>query len=88
MNNLINVDGISFGWSLRVIGFLQLLLMVSATLLMQRRFTLSTEQLQFPMVKFIKSGRTMLFTLAMFIAFLGIYIPYVSRQLKFSVIAR
>lgn len=80
VNNMVNSRGISFGWTLRTIGFLQLLLMVSATLLMHRRFKEPPQdKFSLPIKAFVKHGATLAFTLAMFIGFLGIYVPYVSK---------
>lgn len=77
VNNMVNTRGVSFGWTLRTIGFAQLVLMVSATLLMHRRYPRGSEEHTLPAVAFVKHKATMAFTLAMFIGFLAIYIPYV-----------
>lgn len=81
VNNMVNSRGISFGWTLRTIGFLQLLLMVSATLLVHRRFKEPPQdKFSLPIKAFVKHGTTLVFTLAMFIGFLGIYVSYVSKD--------
>lgn len=77
VNNMVNSRGISFGWTLRTIGFIQLVLMALATLLMHRRYPRGSEKHTLPVGAFLKHKATMAFTLAMFIGFLAIYIPYV-----------
>lgn len=78
-NNLLNEKGMSLGWVLRIIAFMQLAMMIAATLLIQSRFPggLPHDPLYFK--KYFTDKRTSLFTLAMLILNLGVYIPWVSR---------
>lgn len=76
VNQLIEYDGISLGWSLRIIGFLQLFLMVIATLLVQARFH-NIPQKPLPLKAFAKNFHTVLFTLSTVVFFLAIFVPYV-----------
>ncbi|KAE8419839.1 major facilitator superfamily domain-containing protein [Aspergillus pseudocaelatus] len=75
VNQLIEYDGISLGWSLRIIGFLQLFLMVIATLLVQARFH-DIPQEPLPLKAFATNVHTVLFTLSTVVFFLGIFVPY------------
>lgn len=68
----------SLGWVLRIMAFMQLALMLAATILVQPRFPrgLPHDPLFFKM--YFTDKRTALFTFAMVILNLGIYIPAVS----------
>ncbi|KAH8698664.1 monocarboxylate transporter [Talaromyces proteolyticus] len=75
VNQLINYNGLSWGWTMRIIGFMQLACMVAATLLIQPRFpSLPTQPI--PIRQFFTDRRTIMFTVATLITFFGIYIPY------------
>lgn len=76
-NRLLNSTSISLDWTLRIIGFIQLVLMASATILIRPRFPRGTLHEPLLSSRFFKDGYTMLFTLATFTFFLGLYIPYV-----------
>jgi hypothetical protein len=88
VNRLVNYRGVSFGWTLRIIGFIQLALMVAAVLLIQPRFSRGMPREPVKVKTYFTDKRTLLFTLASFIMNLGIYIPYVrpcsssSRRLR------
>ncbi|OQV06640.1 hypothetical protein CLAIMM_11182 [Cladophialophora immunda] len=77
VDQFVNYHGISFGWTLRTIGFLQLALMVAAVLLIQPRFPHDMPREPIKTKTFFTDKRTLLFTLATFIMYLGIYMPYV-----------
>lgn len=76
VEQLINKRQVSLGWTLRTIGFMQLFLMVIATLLISPRFPqIPLEPI--PVKQFLRDKRTTLFTLSTLIFFFAIYIPYV-----------
>lgn len=77
VNRLITYHGISLGWTLRIIGFIQLATMVAATLLVHARFPHIPRE-AIPFRRFITDKRSALFTLSTVVAFFGIYVPYVS----------
>lgn len=77
-NRLLNEKGFSLHWTLRIIAFMQLALMVAATLLIQPRFARSRERELLPLRRYFADKRTVLFTFALLIMNLGIYIPWVS----------
>ncbi len=76
VDQLINKRRVSLGWTLRTIGFLQLFLMVIATLLVSPRFPQIPRE-PIPAKQFLTDKRTSLFTLSTLIFFFAIYIPYV-----------
>lgn len=76
VDQLINKRQLSLGWTLRTIGFLQLFLMVIATLLVSPRFPQIPRE-PIPAKQFLTDKRTSLFTLSTLIFFFAIYIPYV-----------
>lgn len=69
---LLNYDGLSLGWTLRIIGFMQLGLMIAATLLVQPRFPRISEYDVLPVRKYFTDKRTIMFTIALIIMDLGI----------------
>ncbi|GFF56706.1 hypothetical protein IFM51744_08976 [Aspergillus udagawae] len=75
VDQLINHRQVSLGWTLRTIGFMQLFLMVIATLLVSPRFP-QIPQEQVPVKQFLTDKRTALFTLSTLTIFFAIYIPY------------
>ncbi|KAE8163996.1 major facilitator superfamily domain-containing protein [Aspergillus tamarii] len=75
-NKLLNEKGFSLHWTLRIIAFMQLVLMVAATLLIQPRFARSRERELLPLRRYFTDKRTVLFTFALLIMNLGIYIPW------------
>ncbi|KAL2826189.1 major facilitator superfamily domain-containing protein [Aspergillus pseudoustus] len=75
-NRLLNFDGISYAWTLRIIGFMQLGLMAAAVLLVRRRFSHPVESDSLPFRKYFTDPQTMLLTAAIFLMNLGIYIPW------------
>lgn len=77
VNQLVNYRAVSFGWTLRIIGFMQLALMVAAVLLIQPRFPRRMPREPIKVKTYFTDRRTLLFTLASFVMNLGIYIPYV-----------
>ena len=79
-NKLLNEKGISIGWTLRIIAFMQLGLMISATLLIQPRFPRSTVREPLHLKRYFTDKRTVLFTVGLVIMNLGIYVPWVSRS--------
>lgn len=83
INRLLNYHGVSLAWTLRTIGFMQLVLLAVATLLVQARFPRGHVphepiSVQGALAKYFTNKRTVLFTLGMFIMNLGIYVPWVS----------
>ncbi|KAL6253036.1 hypothetical protein RBB50_000756 [Rhinocladiella similis] len=76
VNQLVNYRAVSFGWTLRIIGFMQLALMVAAVLLIQPRFPRRMPREPIKVKTYFTDRRTLLFTLASFVMNLGIYIPY------------
>jgi len=80
VNQLVNYSSVSFGWTLRIIGFMQLALMVAAVLLIQPRFPRGMPREPIKIKTYFTDKRTLLFTLASFTMNLGIYIPYVRRS--------
>ncbi|KAE8156095.1 major facilitator superfamily domain-containing protein [Aspergillus tamarii] len=60
VNRLLNFEGVSYGWALRIIGFMQLGIMVAAILLVQRRFVHVIEQRSLPLRQYVTDRRTML----------------------------
>lgn len=79
VEQLINNRRLSLGWTLRTIGFLQLFLMVIATLLVSPRFPRIPRE-PIPAKQFLTDKRTSLFTLSTLIFFFAIYIPYVRTE--------
>ncbi|KAJ5825431.1 hypothetical protein N7474_002569 [Penicillium riverlandense] len=75
-NKLLNANGMSLGWTLRIIGFMQLGLMIAATLLVKPRFPRTSEHDLLPVRQYFTDKRTILFTIAMLIMDLGVYIPW------------
>ncbi|OGM40774.1 monocarboxylate transporter [Aspergillus bombycis] len=75
-NRLLNFEGMSYGWTLRIIGFMQLGIMVAAILLVQRRFPCAMEQRPMPLKQYFTDRSTMLLTFAIFLMNLGIYVPW------------
>lgn len=75
---LLTHDGMSLGWTLRIIGFMQLGLMIAATILVRPRFPRTSKFDALPVRKYFTDRRTMMFTTGMMIMNLGIYIPWVS----------
>ncbi|KAE8132842.1 major facilitator superfamily domain-containing protein [Aspergillus pseudotamarii] len=75
-NRLLNFEGVSYGWTLRIIGFMQLGIMVAAILLVRHRFIHVIEQRSLPLRQYFTDRRTMLLTLAVFLMNLGIYVPW------------
>jgi MFS family permease len=78
VNRLLNFEGVSFSWTLRIIGFMQLGIMLAATLLVQRRFRPQAEPASLPLRQYLTNGRTMLLTFAILLMNLGLYVPWVS----------
>jgi hypothetical protein len=76
VDRLITTYGLSLEWTLRTIGFMQLFLMVAATLMVHPRFPKVPRE-PIPVKRFLTDKRTTLFTFSTFIFFFGIYIPYV-----------
>lgn len=76
VDQLINNRQLSLGWTLRTIGFLQLFLMMMATLLVSARFPRIPQE-PIPVKQFLADKRTTLFTLSTLIFFFAVYIPYV-----------
>ncbi|KAB8218871.1 major facilitator superfamily domain-containing protein [Aspergillus novoparasiticus] len=75
VDRLINNYGLSLGWTLRTIGFMQLFLMVAATLMVHPRFP-EMPQEPIPVKQFLTDKRSILFTCSTLLFFFGIYIPY------------
>ncbi|KAJ5547729.1 hypothetical protein N7513_004963 [Penicillium frequentans] len=73
---LLTRDGMSLGWTLRIIGFMQLGLMIAATLLVRPRFPRTSKFDALPVRKYLTDKKTMMFTTGMMIMNLGIYIPW------------
>jgi hypothetical protein len=78
VNRLLNFEGVAFSWTLRIIGFMQLGIMLAATLLVQRRFRPRAESTPLPLKQYLTDGPTMLLTFAIFLMNLGLYVPWVS----------
>ena len=76
-NKLLIDNGMSLGWTLRIIGFIQLGLMTAATLLVKPRFPRTSNIDGFPIRQYFTHERTIAFTIALVIMDLGIYIPWV-----------
>jgi len=68
----------SLGWTLRIIGFMQLVLMTAATLLVKPRFPRNSQHDVLSIRQYFTDKRTMIFTVALIIMDLGIYVPWVS----------
>ncbi|KAB8222955.1 major facilitator superfamily domain-containing protein [Aspergillus novoparasiticus] len=64
------------GWTLRIIGFIQLGLMTAATLLVKPRFPRTSNIDVLPIRQYFTNKRTITFTIALVIMDLGIYIPW------------
>ncbi|KAE8345145.1 hypothetical protein BDV24DRAFT_171083 [Aspergillus arachidicola] len=75
-NKLLIENGMSLGWTLRIIGFIQLGLMTAATLLVKPRFPRTSNIDGFPIRQYFTNKRTIAFTIALVIMDLGIYIPW------------
>ncbi|GIJ87051.1 hypothetical protein Asppvi_005953 [Aspergillus pseudoviridinutans] len=75
VDRLINTCRVSLGWTLRAIGFMQLFLMVAATLMVHPRFPKLPRE-PIPVKQFLTDKRTLLFTCSTLVFFFGIYIPY------------
>ncbi|KAF5858093.1 hypothetical protein ETB97_004901 [Aspergillus alliaceus] len=76
-NRLLNFEGVSFGWTLRIIGFMQLAIMGAATVLVQHRFTHHTQEHEtLPIRRYFTDRRTILLTIAIFVMDLGLYVPW------------
>ncbi|KOC09519.1 monocarboxylate transporter [Aspergillus flavus AF70] len=75
-NKLLIDNGMSLGWTLRIIGFIQLGLMTAATLLVKPRFPRTSNIDGFPIRQYFTHKRTIAFTIALVIMDLGIYIPW------------
>ncbi|KAB8199938.1 major facilitator superfamily domain-containing protein [Aspergillus parasiticus] len=75
-NKLLIENGMSLGWTLRIIGFIQLGLMTAATLLVKPRFPRTSKIDGFPIRQYFTNKRTIAFTIALVIMDLGIYIPW------------
>lgn len=80
-NRLLNYEGVSYSWTLRIIGFMQLFIMVAATLLVHRRFPSRVERTSLPLRQYLTDCRTMLLTFAIFLMNLGLYVPWVSSAI-------
>ena len=78
-DSLLNSRGVSLGWTLRIIGFVQLVLFAVSCLLVQRRFaTHDMGALTVGIKRYVKDRRIAVFTLSNLFYFLGLYVPYVS----------
>lgn len=78
INRMLNFDGVSLGWTLRMVGFLQLALMIASTILMKSRLPRNMLKDPPPITKFLTDRTTGIFVFAGFLMFLGLYVPYVS----------
>lgn len=78
-DSLLNKHSLSFAWTLRILGFVQLALLIVAVALIQRRFPSFKSQL-FDMKNYFTSTKMVLFTASNFVVFLSLYIPYVSSH--------
>lgn len=81
-DRLLNFEGVSFSWTLRIIGFIQLGIMIAATVLVRRRFGSRREQIPLPLKQYLTDGRTILLTFAIFLMNLGLYVPWVSSTMQ------
>ncbi|PWI72413.1 monocarboxylate transporter [Purpureocillium lilacinum] len=75
-DRLLNLHGISLGWMFRVFGFVQLFLMTSSVLLLQRRLARDTKAAKFEMKGYFTNKSMVIFTAANFFFFLVLFIPY------------
>ncbi|KAK5800701.1 hypothetical protein VI817_002913 [Penicillium citrinum] len=75
-NKLLIDNGMSLGWTLRIIGFMQLVLTTAATLLVKPRFPRNSQHDVLHIRQYFTNKRTMIFTVALIIMDLGIYVPW------------
>lgn len=83
VNNLLNERGVSLGWSLRIIAFMQLAMLSLAILLVQPRFPRGHVppqpiSLAGALKRYLSNKQTVVFTFGMVVLNLGIYVPWVS----------
>ncbi|PWN31529.1 MFS general substrate transporter, partial [Meira miltonrushii] len=76
INRMLNFDGVSLGWTLRMVGFLQLALMVAATFLIKSRLPRNLLKDPPPITKFLTDRTTMIFVSGGIVMFFGLYVPY------------
>jgi len=79
INRMLNFNRVSLGWTLRMVGFIQLALMIAATILIKSRLPRNLLKDPPPVTKFLKDRTSMIFIFAAFLMFFGLYVPYVSR---------
>ncbi|PWN98156.1 MFS general substrate transporter [Tilletiopsis washingtonensis] len=79
-NQMVNHDRISYGWTMRTIGFLQLALMGTAIALIRsnvpRNKAVKLSSFHKPLMMAVKSVGVVLFALGLLLHFFGIYVPY------------
>ncbi|KAL4890015.1 major facilitator superfamily domain-containing protein [Aspergillus ambiguus] len=75
-DQLLHHRNMSFGWTLRIIAFMQLGIMIAAGLLVRPRFPQCTGHESLPIRKYFRDRRTLLFSLAIFLMDLGLYVPW------------
>lgn len=68
----------SLGWTLRIIGFVQVVLMTASALLVHARFPPTPEALKFDIKGYFTNKKMMVFAVANVFLFLALYVPYVS----------
>ncbi|KAL5358537.1 major facilitator superfamily domain-containing protein [Aspergillus floccosus] len=76
VNRLLNNGSLSLGWTLRTIAFMQLGIMIPAILLVQPRFPRCSEHESLPIRKYFTDRRVLLFSLAIFLMDLSLYVPW------------
>ncbi|PWN39314.1 MFS general substrate transporter [Ceraceosorus guamensis] len=77
LNRMLNFDGVSFGWTLRACAFIQLALLLTATMLIKTRFPRKMIKGPPPLKEMFTSLRFNTFTFAELVGFFGLYSPYI-----------
>jgi predicted MFS family arabinose efflux permease len=75
INRLLNYDGVSLGWTLRAVGFIQLVIMLAATMLIKTRVP-RRQSKGLPIGQWIRQSSIVVLTLGLTILFFALYVPY------------
>ncbi|CEH12510.1 Monocarboxylate transporter [Ceraceosorus bombacis] len=77
LDRMLNHSTLGFAWAVRIAGFIQLALLLAATLLLKARLPLHQIKGPPPFGKMFTDTRYVLFIIATLIAFFGLYAPYI-----------
>lgn len=80
MDRLLTTYGLSLGWRLRTIGFMQLFLMVAVVLMVNPRFP-EIPRGPISVKPFLTDKQAALFTLSTLLFFFSLYIPYICTRI-------